>query len=664
MSVGDDAGDPLDHAQSRRLLDAARTAPPGVGEWVGPYELIAEIGRGGHSAVYRARQHEPVRRDLAVKILIDPAPSANVAARFARERALVARLRHPGIVPLIDAGEAGPPGAAVPWFAMPLVEGESADRWCDRHGASRAVRLRVIELAARAVAAAHALGIVHRDLKPGNILVAGSADDPQVHVIDFGVAKLLDPDLESGEALSTRVGGIVGTPEYMSPEQANLDSARIGPTSDVYALGLVGCVLLSGKLPADGPDGRTPLLAGRPMGERLRAAAEREVPAPSVLAGDRTLRGEIDWIIAKCCARAADARYPNAGALADDLARLREGQPIVAAPRDSGYQVSYALRRYRAQLIGAALALGAVIAALAVESSRQRARAEFETERTKRLSALLETARVQLVPLTGRTRGDVVDETKAIPLLEMMRAINLELLGADANETQKSTLNLARAYDRIDRMAEAEGLYRAMLAHALRNDRRQGDWAFLRFMLAGNLHRQEPPRIDEAWELLELAHAYWSAMPDPPFQYCNVLIERANVAGLRGQHADQLRFLHEALACVDAKSGAGSLRRREIRCFLGDYHRERGNLAEARAWYLQAADSAPPSSTDPSFQAWIDAWTGELLWIDREEARISGHPFPPESAARFDELIRRVEARDRGNRRLRHWGTPAAPSTP
>ena len=660
MSAGDDAGDRLDHAQSRRLLDAARTAPPGVGEWVGPYELIAEIGRGGHSAVYRARQHEPVRRDLAVKILIDPAPSANVAARFARERALVARLRHPGIVPLIDAGEAGPPGAAVPWFAMPLVDGESVDRWCDRHGASRAVRLRVIELAARAVAAAHALGIVHRDLKPGNILVAGTRDDPQVHVIDFGVAKLLDPEFETGDALSTRVGGIVGTPEYMSPEQANLDAARVGPASDVFALGLVACVLLGGRL----PDGSLGALTPRPMGERLRAAAHREVPLVSTLAADRELRGEIDWIVAKCCARDAEARYANAGALADDLMRLREGQPIVAAPRDSGYQVSFALRRYRAQIIGSVLALGAVITALAIDSSRQRDRAEFEVERAKRLSALLETARAQLVPLTGRTRGDVVDETKAIPLLEMMRAINLELLGADANETQQATLNLARAYDRVDRMAEAEQLYRAMLAHALRNDRRQGDWAFLRFMLAGNLHRQEPPKVDEAAELLDLAYAYWSVMPDPPFQLCNVLIERANVAGLRGQHADQLRLLTEALACVDSKSGGGSLRRREIRCFLGDYHRARGDLVEARAWYLQAAEGAPPSSPDPSFQAWIDAWTGELLSIDREEARVAGRPFPPESAARFDELIRRVEARDWGNRRLRHWGMPVAPSTP
>ena len=108
---------------------------------------------------------------------------------------------------------------------------------------------------------------------------------------------------------------------------------------------------------------------------------------------------------------------------------------------------------------------------------------------------------------------------------------------------------------------------------------------------------------------------------------------------------------------MDSKSGGGSLRRREIRCFLGDYHRARGDLAEARAWYLQAAEGAPPSSPDPSFQAWIDAWTGELLWIDREEARVAGRPFPPESAARFDELIRGVEARDPGNRRAQRWKT-------
>jgi tetratricopeptide (TPR) repeat protein len=290
-------------------------------------------------------------------------------------------------------------------------------------------------------------------------------------------------------------------------------------------------------------------------------AAQREVPPLSELANDRTLRGEVEWIVSKCCAHASDGRYANAGALADDLARLREGQPIVAAPSDSGYPVAFALRKYRAQLIGLVVAVVAVVSAFAVDASRQRARADIEAARTKRLTSILENARVGLVPLTGRTRGDVVDEKKAIPLLEMVYAINQELLGPDANETQQSSLNLARAYDRIDRYAESEAIYRAMLAHALRNEKRQGDWAFLRFMLAGNLIRQQPPRTGEAGELLAQARAYWSALPDPPYSLCNVLIEQSNVAGREARYEDQFRLLNEAIACVESKAGEGSQRR-------------------------------------------------------------------------------------------------------
>lgn len=657
MTGGGAADDRLDHAQSRRLLDAARASPPGVGEWVGPYELIEEIGRGGHSAVFRARQHEPVRRELAVKILIDPAPSANVAARFARERALVARLRHPGIVPLIDAGETGPPGAAVPWFAMPVVDGESADRWCDRHGASRAVRLRVIELAARAVAAAHALGIVHRDLKPSNILVAGSPDDPQVHVIDFGVAKLLDPGIEGGDGLSTRVGGIVGTPEYMSPEQANLEGDRVGPASDVYALGLVACVLLGGPIPgARSSDDRV----SRPMGDRLRAAAERETPRISALAGDRRLRGEVDWIVAKACARDIDARYANAGALADDLARLREGQPIVAAPSDSGYAGLYALRRYRAAILSVAVALAAIFASLAYTLSRESARAEEESARNGRLSTLLRTARTQLVPLTGKNRGDVVDESKAIPIVEMLYAINRELIGPDAPETQQSALVLARSYDRVRRYADAEPIFRALLEITMRDDSRLRDRAFMRFTLAGNLRRAGGAGLPEARELVDLAIEHWKSLPEPPFVLCSALIERSMILGAEGKFDAQLAALQEATACCEANSGEVHLRRREAWGFMGDYFRERGDFAQARGWYQRALDGLD-GDQDLKTQEWIGVWRGELLWMDREEARALGVAIDPVQEAEFQAIVARFQTRDPRNKRLERWARSAAP---
>lgn len=649
-------GNPSD-AEARRLLDAARRCAPGVGESIGSYRLLEELGRGGHSAVFRAEQNAPVRRQVAVKVLTDPSPSANVAARFARERSLVARLRHPGIVQLIDAGEIGPPDAAIPWFAMPLVDGESADRWCERVQASRAVRLRVIELAARAIAAAHALGIVHRDLKPGNIMVAGTAADPQVHVIDFGVAKLLDPGIEGGDGLSTRVGGIVGTPEFMSPEQGNLEVERVGPASDVYALGLVACVLLGGSIPGarSGAD-----RSSRPMGERLRGAAERETPVISQLAADRTLRGEVDWIIAKACAREIEARYANAGALADDLARLREGLPIVAAPRDSGYLGLYALRKYRGPIIGVAVALLSIVIALAYVVSRESARAESEAARNQRLAALLETARVQLIPLTGKSRGDVVDDAKAIPLVEMMYRINLELLGSEANETQQSALVLARSYDRVDRFTESEPLYRGLLDRAIAQDRK-GDQAYLRFMYGGCLRRMGAPRAAEARQLLDDAITHWRTLPTPQAATCGTLIERAFVAGLEGKPDEQLEYLEQGIACTAVTAGEGHIRSREALGFMGDFHREQGDFTAARIFYGKALAGLEPEP-DAVTRRWRDVWLGEMLWMDREEARTAGAEFDPARETEFRIRAEALQKRDVTNERLKRWIPPAIPS--
>lgn len=655
-STPDQPGD----AEARRLLDAARLSPPGVGESVGPYSLVEEIGRGGHSAVFRAVQSAPVRRVLAIKVLIDPTPSANVAARFARERSVVARLRHPGIVPLIDAGEAGPPGAAVPWFAMPLVDGVSVDRWCERERASRALRLRIVELAARAVAAAHALGVIHRDLKPGNILVSGTAADPQVHVIDFGVAKLLDPDLDSGDALSTRVGGIVGTPEFMSPEQADLDHARIGPGCDVYALGLVACVLLGGTIPGarTGPE-RT----SRPMGERLRAAAQRETPRISVLAADRSLRGEIDWIVAKACAREVEARYSNAGALADDLARLREGQPIVAAPKDSGYAGLYALRRYRAPIIAGAIAIAAIVAVLAYAASRESARAEAEASRNKALTAVLERARAQLLPLTGRNRGDRVDPAQAVTLAETMHEVNQAALGASAAETQQSALVLARAYDRARRWTDGERMFRALLAVAENDPQRQGDQAYLRLMVGGNLRRQGSARASEALGYLDAAIAYWNALPSPPPTRSDAEIECGMVLDLLGRHDEAKQWLERALGHLVAQAGEGHTRTREAIGFLADHERERGRLDAAASLYRRALEGMPvpdwSTITAATLeQVWFDAWTGELLSMDRAAAKREGRAPDPAAAAQWDALIARSVARDPGNPRLIRWTAP------
>ena len=651
-----------------RLLGAARTAAPGVGESLGPFELVAEIGRGSASAVFRARQRQPVAREVAVKVLVDPSPSANVAARFRRERSLLARLRHRGVVPLIDAGEtqATESSPGVPWFAMPLVEGEPIDRWCDRHAASRAVRLKVLEDAARAVGAAHALGIVHRDLKPGNILVSGPLEAPEVFVIDFGIAKVLDDGLLDGmpgDSIGTRVGAVVGTPEFMSPEQANLDGALVGPASDVYALGLVACLLLAGRAPGIE---RTSVHSRPAVGVRLRAAADRVVPPLSELAGDRAWRGEVEWIVGACCAQDPRERYRNANALADDLERLRERRPIVAAPRDSGYEVSYALRKHRGTIVLASAALAVAVGSLAYSASRESARADAEQRRSVQMSKALEKARVQLIPLTGKNRGDVVgDPAKAVEVAEALYAVNQAVLGATANETQQSALVLARAYDRADRHGDAEPLFRDLLAQAMSNDQRMGDRAYLRSMLGGCLRRQGVARAEEALQLFRDSLAWWESIDDQRATRGDVELEMAMVLD-QLERFDEARGYYERGAERQAKAvGAGHMRSREARSFLADHHRERGRFEEARALYASALDGmfartvpGTPESADPSrlhADRWRDAWEGELSWLSLEEARASGRPGDAAELKSLRENYDRTIARDPAHNRLPRW---------
>jgi tetratricopeptide (TPR) repeat protein len=292
--------------------------------------------------------------------------------------------------------------------------------------------------------------------------------------------------------------------------------------------------------------------------------------------------------------------------------------------------------------------------------SKESARAEFEAARNKRLSMLLETARTQLVPLTGRARGDVVEESKAVPLLEMMQAINLELLGADADETQRSTLNLARAYDRVDRYPDSEQLYRTLLAHALRNERREGDWAFIRFMLAGNVYRGNKARAAEALELVDQAISYWRSLPEPPFAMCSATLERSMILGVLGRIDEQKSTLEEGIACVERGASEGSLRRREAWSFMGDYLRDRGDFAQAKVWYERARAGAE-DTTDPTTRVWIDACRGEILWMARETARAAGGTLEPALEAEFQSIVAAFHKRDPRNPRLQRWVDAAKP---
>jgi serine/threonine protein kinase/WD40 repeat protein len=352
LAGGDRALEPFDGGP-------ADAVPPAR---IGSYELIDELGRGGFGRVYRARQHEPVRRLVALKFLDAAAGHVRAIARFALERQALARMQHPCIAQVYDAGTA-PDGR--PFIAMELVDGLPITRYCDEHRLDLEARIELLLRVCDGVTHAHQRGIVHRDLKPSNVLVVDRDGAPRPKIIDFGVAKALDDELGAGLD-ATIDGGFVGTPSYTSPEQAA--GGAIDTRTDVHALGVMLHELLTGDLPFDRRRLQTSSLI-----EALRVIREEEPQLPSrslrsaapEVAELRSttlrrlrqrVRGDLDWIARRALERDVDRRYASVEAFADELRRFLDDRPIEARRPTLTYVFGKLARRHRL-LVGAAATL-------------------------------------------------------------------------------------------------------------------------------------------------------------------------------------------------------------------------------------------------------------------------------------------------------------------
>lgn len=374
------------------------------------YVVKALLGEGSSGFVWRAEQTEPVRRAVAVKIIRPGLVSEPVSARFNREHQVLARMEHPNIAAVFDAGEL-PDGRT--FFAMELVDGMPITTWCVHHQVPLRQRLEIFLQACLAVLHAHQKGILHRDLKPSNVLVTMASGSPLVKVIDFGIAKALSPDLTSGPDMTLR-GMVLGTPRYMSPEQAGLTGQDVDTRTDVFALGILLYELLTGTTPVGDATGQTSSLpellqrvrqteAERPSRRVSRTTCTAGVPPQiPVRRLARELSGDLDWIVLKALQNDREQRYPFVSMLVDDVQRHLRHEPVSAGPPGLAYRIKKWRLRHRGALTAAAAILcvslagvGATWSALHREAA-QRSEAERQQRRAQEQAELAEKVSSQL----------------------------------------------------------------------------------------------------------------------------------------------------------------------------------------------------------------------------------------------------------------------------
>jgi serine/threonine protein kinase len=381
-------------------------APPSEqpGQRVGHYKLLQQIGEGGFGVVWMAEQEQPVRRRVALKIIKLGMDTKEVIARFEQERQALAMMEHPNISKVFDAGATQ---SGRPFFVMELVRGVKITEYCDEQHLPTEERLALFIQVCQAVQHAHQKGIIHRDLKPSNILVTINDGEAVPKVIDFGVAKATQGRLTEA-TLFTQFQQMVGTPLYMSPEQAGLTSLDIDTRSDIYSLGVLLYELLTGQTPID-----TTTLAKAGLDEIRRIIREVDPPRPSArvktLAGDEltttakrrhteaarlpaALRGDLDWIVMKCLEKDRRRRYDTANGLTLDLQRHLANEMVTARPPTAAYLLSKLIRRHKlAMTAGAAIAASLVtgIAASVWQSVRaDRAATRAKTAEAQAVAAL------------------------------------------------------------------------------------------------------------------------------------------------------------------------------------------------------------------------------------------------------------------------------------
>jgi len=592
------------------------------GDRIGRYKLLQQIGEGGCGVVYMAEQEEPVRRRVALKVIKLGMDTKSVIARFEAERQALALMDHPNIAKVLDAGATD---AGRPYFVMELVKGLRITEYCDQNNLPTAARLDLFTQVCHAIQHAHQKGIIHRDIKPSNILVTMHDGVPLPKVIDFGIAKATDQRLTE-KTLFTAFEQLIGTPAYMSPEQAEMRGLDIDTRSDIYALGVILYELLTGKTPFDGKEllasgveamrrtirEQEPARPSTRLTQELAAAdvrrlrskteardpeTEKEIRASSrrllqVKELIRLLRGDLDWIVMKALEKDRTRRYDTANGLAQDIARHLNNEPILARPPTQVYRFQKMVRRNKLAFAAASAVLVALILGLGVSTwmffhekqARQRAvaaekEAKTEASKSKQVAQFLKDMLDGVGPSVALGR-----DTKMLReiLEKTSERVSKDLKDQPGVEAELRN-TIGRVYEELGDYEKAGAMHREALA--------------LRRKLLGTEHVVVAGSLNN----LAIVLARQGKLAEAETMFREAQAMRKKLLG--NEHADvaiSLNNLAIVLTDLDKLAEAETVLREALatkRRLLGNEHTDVAHSLDSLAWLLQRQDKLAEAET-------------------------------------------------------------------